>query len=75
MEMEGGGTVRLRGGAEMGTTVLVGIVVRLKDTLLAGSAEEEERALEVCATVETEREEEGACVPSFIFFWFCGGCC
>ena len=38
MEIEGGGTVRLRGGAEMGSTVLVGILMRLNDTLLAGSA-------------------------------------
>ena len=30
MEMEGGGTVLLRGGAEMGSTVLVGM--RLKET-------------------------------------------
>ena len=38
MEMEGGGTVLQRGGAEMGSTVLVGILVRLKETDLAGSA-------------------------------------
>ena len=36
MEIEGGGTVRLRGGADMGSTVLVGMV-RLKDTDLGGS--------------------------------------
>ena len=36
--MEGGGTVRLRGGAAMGSTVLVGMCVRLKETALAGSA-------------------------------------
>ena len=30
MEIEGGGTVLLRGGAEMGSTVLVGM--RLKET-------------------------------------------
>ena len=30
MEMEGGGTVLLRGGADMGSTVLVGI--RLNET-------------------------------------------
>lgn len=38
MEMEGGGTVRLSGGAEMGSTVLVGMV-RLNDTDLGGSTE------------------------------------
>ena len=38
MEMEGGGTVRLRGGAAMGSTVLVGMEVRLNETDLAGSA-------------------------------------
>ena len=38
MDMEGGGTVRLRGGAAMGSTVLVGMVFRLKETALAGSA-------------------------------------
>ena len=37
MEMEGGGTVRLRGGADMGSTVQVGI--RLKETDLGGSVE------------------------------------
>ena len=34
--MEGGGTVRLRGGADMGSTVLVG-KFRLKETDLGGS--------------------------------------
>lgn len=37
--MEGGGTVRLRGGAAMGSTVLVGMF-RLNETDLGGSAVE-----------------------------------
>ena len=37
MEMEGGGTVLLRGGAEMGSTVLVGMGVKLKETDFWGS--------------------------------------
>ena len=38
MEMEGGGTVRLRGGADMGSTVQVGMF-RSKETDLGGSVE------------------------------------